>query len=210
MAFGAAALFGASTPIAKSLVGHVSPALLAGLLYAGSGAGLAAVLIIRHLIGGKSAEKVNWPAPPDLPWLASAIFFGGIAGPLLLMVGLVSATASASALLLNLESVFTALLAWFVFRENFDRRIALGMALIVAGGLSLSWTPGERTFSSGTVFITLACLCWAIDNNLTRRISASDAMVIAAIKGVAAGTVNMAIATFTGAVPPPAATSRSS
>ena len=105
------------------------------------------------------------------------------------MLGLASTAASVTALLLNLEAVFTAALAWFVFRENFDRRIAAGMGLIVLGGMVLSWTPGKLTVSSGALLIAAACLCWAIDNNLTRKVAASDAMVIACAKGVVAGAV---------------------
>ena len=92
------------------------------------------------------------------------------------MLGLISTPASISALLLNLEAVFTALLAWFVFRENFDRRIAAGMALIIVGGLVLSWKPDRLAMAPGALLIAAACLCWAIDNNLTRKVSASDAM----------------------------------
>src|SRR5437773_4149001 len=118
------------------------------------------------------------------------------------MLGLTSTAASVSALLLNLEAVFTALLAWFVFRENFDRRIAVGMALIVIGGLVLSWTPDEFSISRGALLIAGACLCWAIDNNLTRKVAASDAMAIASIKGVIAGTVNIGIAVIMSAAIP--------
>jgi maltose alpha-D-glucosyltransferase/alpha-amylase len=103
--------------------------------------------------------------------------------------------ASGASLLLNAEGVFTALLAWFIFRENFDRRIALGMVLIVAGAAVLSW-PGEARFSGlwPALSITGACLAWGIDNNLTRKISLADATWIASIKGLVAGTVNLALA----------------
>src|SRR5215472_16230875 len=179
-ALAAAILFGASTPLAKTLVGEIQPVLLAGLLYAGSGLGLGAGLLFRGAaLGSKSAEQFAWPAQSEIGWLAAAILFGGVLGPISLMLGLTTTAASVSALLLNLEAVFTAGLAWFVFGENFDRRIASGMALIVAGGLVLSWTPGNISVSPGALLIAGACLCWAIDNNLTRKVSASDAMAIA-------------------------------
>jgi drug/metabolite transporter (DMT)-like permease len=202
-ALAAAALFGASTPIAKQLVAEIPPVLLAGLLYTGSGVGLAVALLGRRVARRGDAAKFQWPRGIDLMWLTGAIVFGGLLGPVLLMFGLQYAAASVSALLLNLEPVFTALLAWFVFRENFDRRIALGMALIVAGGLVVSWRPGEFAVSMGAVLIAAACLCWAIDNNLTRKISANDAMIIASIKGLAAGWVNIAVAMSMGAKLPP-------
>jgi len=136
-AVGAAALFGASTPFAKLLLGEVSPVLLAGLLYLGSGIGLSLVRLARR---GQSTLGAGEAALPraQWAWLAGAVFFGGALGPVLLMLGLQSTSASTASLLLNLEGVFTALLAWFVFRENFDARIALGMIAIVAGGLVLS------------------------------------------------------------------------
>ena len=202
-ALGAAVLFGASTPIAKTLIGEIPPVLLAGLLYAGSGLGLGVGLLLRRL--ARSAEApggFDWPRGQDIKWLAGAILFGGVLGPVLLMLGLISTAASVSALLLNLEAVFTALLAWFVFRENFDRRIAAGMALIVAGGLVLSWSPDSAAVSPGALLIAGACLCWAIDNNLTRKVSLGDAMITACIKGLVAGAINIGLAVLMGAVMP--------
>ncbi len=198
----AAVLFGASTPVAKFLLGEVAPVLLAGLFYAGSGVGLAIVLALRQRAAGRDAATWVWPPSADWRWLAGAIGFGGIAGPILLMLGLSSTPASASALLLNLEAVFTALLAWAVFRENFDRRIAAGMALIVVGGVILAWTPGNSTVSTGSLLIAAACLCWGVDNNLTRKVAANDAMTIACIKGLVAGSVSIGIALAMGTTLP--------
>lgn len=198
----AAALFGASTPIAKTLVGGIQPVLLAGLLYAGSGLGLAFGLVLRRLTRRETAPAFEWPRGSDIGWLAAAILFGGVLGPVLLMQGLASTSASVASLLLNLEAALTAILAWFAFRENFDRRIAVGMALIVTGGIVLSWTPGDLAVSPGALLIGAASLCWAIDNNLTRKVSGSDAMVIACLKGLVAGAVNIGVAVTIGAAQP--------
>lgn len=193
-ALAAAALFGASTPFAKALLEDVPPLVLAGLLYAGSGAGLAIVQMVRAAFIRKSVT-IAWPSRRDWNWLAAAILFGGILGPVLLMLGLATTAASATSLLLNLESAFTALLAWFLFRENFDRRIVAGMAAILAGGVVLSVGPGHfGGVSRGALLIAAACLCWAIDNNLTRKVSASDAILIAGLKGLVAGAVNLTLA----------------
>ena len=137
LALTAAVLFGASAPFAKLLLTDSAPQLLAGLLYLGSGAGLGLVWLLRR----NSAEvaRETQLKRRDIPLARGAILFGGVLGPLLLMIGLTRTPASAASLLLNLEGVFTALLAWFVFRENFDRRIALGMLAIIAGGVALSW-----------------------------------------------------------------------
>ena len=143
VALGSAALFGMSTPLAKVLVGSIPPLILAGLLYAGSGIGLAFILAGRRLRRPRGSP-ISLPWRGESLWLAGAIFFGGVAGPVALMYGLVTSTASTASLLLNLESVLTALLAWFLFRENFDRRIMLGMFAIVGGGVLLVWTPSAQ------------------------------------------------------------------
>jgi drug/metabolite transporter (DMT)-like permease len=172
--------------------------MLAGLLYAGSGLGLSIVLATRALVAGPGTAMAL-PRRTEWVWLAAAILFGGVLGPVALMYGLTITSASTASLLLNLEGVFTALLAWFLFRENFDSRIAIGMFAIVAGGTVLAWSPGEGGGSSkGVLFIALACLSWALDNNLTRRISTSDAVLIAGIKGLVAGSVNLALAVAMG------------
>jgi drug/metabolite transporter (DMT)-like permease len=196
-ALGAAALFGAGTPFAKLLLGSVNPWLLAGLLYLGSGAGLGLMRLIRRATPVRLARG-EWR------WLAGAILVGGVAGPVLLMYGLSGMPASGASLLLNAEGVFTALLAWFAFRENFDRRIALGMAAIVAGAAVLAW-PGEASFGAAWPALAVlgACFAWALDNNLTRKVSLADATWIAACKGWAAGVVNLMIAaTMTDRWPP--------
>ena len=200
----AAALFGVSTPFAKLLLGEVSPVLLSGLLYLGSGLGLALVRLIRHR---------GWQAT-GLPmggwrWLLGAILFGGMLGPVLLMWGLSRTSAASASLLLNLEAVLTAVLAWLVFQENADRRVVLGMLAIVAGGVVLAWPAQGQPGTSdvlGPLAIALACLCWAIDNNLTRHIAAADALFIASGKGLVAGVVNCAMALSLGAVWPSGAT----
>jgi drug/metabolite transporter (DMT)-like permease len=198
----AAALFGASTPFAKLLLGEMPPVLLAGLLYLGSGIGLSLVRLMRRQ-SASDADEAELPRA-QWGWLAGAMFFGGALGPVLLMLGLQGTPASTASLLLNLEGVFTALLAWFVFRENFDNRIALGMILIVTGGLILSWQPGAGvSFSSGALLVGGACLCWGVDNNLTQKVSSSDPFQIAAIKGLVAGGVNLTIALLLGASLPP-------
>ena len=203
VALGSAVLFGMSTPLAKILVGTVSPLLLAGLLYAGSGLGLSLVLVSRRL-WTRRESSMNLPRRGEWLWLAGAIFFGGVAGPVALTYGLVTSAASTASLLMNLEGVFTALLAWFLFRENFDRRVMLGMFCIVAGGLLLVWAPGKQGDAwFGLVLIAVACLCWAIDNNLTRRVSASDAVLIAGLKGLVAGAINLGLALLVGQTLPP-------
>ncbi len=194
----AAALFGASTPLSKLLLGSVDPWLLAALLYLGSGLGLSLWLLFASRFTGRASKEAPI-SRADLPWLAGAILFGGVIGPVLLMLGLTSTPAASASLLLNLEGVLTALLAWFVFQENFDSRIALGMAFITGGGLLLSWTGSSETgVPWGALGIAGACLAWGLDNNITRKASGGNPIQIAAAKGLVAGTVNLGLALLAG------------
>jgi drug/metabolite transporter (DMT)-like permease len=192
-AMGAAALFGIGTPLAKLLFSSTSPWLLAGLLYIGSGLGLTAFRILSR------APSVRLARDETL-WFAGAIFAGGIVGPVLLMLGLSGLPASNASLLLNAEGVFTALLAWFAFNENFDRRIALGMLAILVGASVLSWQADANLNHWWPSLAVLgACLAWGIDNNLNRKVSRTDAAWIASVKGLVAGTMNMGLAFILGA-----------
>jgi drug/metabolite transporter (DMT)-like permease len=201
-ALAAALLFGASTPLAKLLVGDVSPLLLAGLLYLGSGLGLGTALILRRSRDAQTASSMRIPGR-ELPWLLGAILFGGVIGPVLLMWGLTHTDGATASLLLNVEGVLTAVIAWLVFKENANRHVVLGMISIVAGGVLLSWEPGGAILSLGALLILGACLAWAIDNNLTRRVSTNDAMLVACLKGLIAGAFNTGLAlTFEATLPP--------
>ena len=188
-----AVLFGVSTPLAKTLVGSIPPLWLAALMYLGAGLGLLMVLGARWVFS--TDAPVALPTARDWTWIGAAIGLGGVVGPIALMYGLTLTTAASASLLLNLEAVLTALLAWFLFRENFDRRIALGMLVIVAGATLLTVTPnGGQGSALGSLLVAVACLCWALDNNLTRKVAASDAVVLAALKGLVAGSVSASLA----------------
>jgi drug/metabolite transporter (DMT)-like permease len=191
-----AVLFGISAPLAKLLLGAISPWLLAGLLYLGSGLGLALVRLVRHSNEAGLSRR-------DLPWFGAAVLAGGIIGPVLLVFGLAESSAAEASLLLNLESVLTLVIAWVVFKENVDRRLLVGAAAIVAGAVVLSWPKDVSVgLSWGPVLIAGACLAWAIDNNFTRKVSAADPMQIAMAKGLTAGIANVAIAFALGAQVP--------
>jgi drug/metabolite transporter (DMT)-like permease len=201
LALVAALLFGLSTPAAKILLSVADPWLLAGLLYLGSGLGLGCLRVALAVAGRGPRE-----APirrRDVPWLAAAILSGGVLGPALLMLGLAGISASEASLLLNLEGVLTAILAWFVFREHFDARIAVGMALITAGATVLASQPDRAlALDRHALLVAGACLAWALDNNLTRNVAGGDAVLISALKGGTAGAVNLGIGLASG-VPVP-------
>jgi drug/metabolite transporter (DMT)-like permease len=186
----AALAFGVSTPLAKVILGQVEPLGLAALLYLGSGLGLA-VMVLGRRVAGIAISKITIDV---VPWLVGTIFFGGVLGPVLMLMGLQGTDAASASLLLNLEAVLTLLIAWMVFNEHVDRRLFVGALAIVAGALAVSWQGGFGRGGAAAVLIALACLSWAIDNNLTRKISIADPFLLAAIKGVAAGAVNLGLA----------------
>lgn len=194
-----ATLFGITTPLSKTVIDQVAPVTLAGLLYLGSGIGLILWFILRALMFNKKQNTPTKLTKQDFPWLIGAIISGGIIAPVLLMTGLLHTPASTTSLLLNMEGVFTALLAWFVFKENFDKRIFVGMLFIIVAGILLSW---DQQLSIGVpwgiIAIISACLFWAIDNNLTCKVSVNDAVQIAGLKGLVAGVVNLFIAQLLG------------
>lgn len=192
-----AILFGISTPLAKLLVGAVDPWLLAGLLYLGSGIGLGVVRVTSRAFGSRQTEARL--TRNDWPWLAGAIFAGGVVAPVLLMMGLVSTSASSAALLLNLEGLATMAIAWIVYKENADNRILLGAVAIFAGAILVSWQESASGFGVGALAIASACLAWGIDNNPTRKVSGADPVEVASVKGLVAGATNLVLALLLGA-----------
>ncbi len=196
-ALASAALFGASTPLSKLLLARIDPWMLAGLLYLGAGLGLFAFRLIRGRVAGESTRSLS---RSEWFWLSGAIAAGGVAAPILMMYGLAATSAASVSLLLNLEAVFTAILAWSVFRESTDRRVAMGLGFIVVGAVVLSWR-GSVAFGGamGPIAIAGACLLWALDNNFTRNVALADPVRIVTIKGVVAGATNIALASALGA-----------
>jgi len=196
LALASAALFGASTPLAKRLLESVSALQLAGLLYLGSGVALALLWCGLRLAGVRSEAQLE---RRDLAWLTAATVCGGIAAPWLLLTGLRGMPASSASLLLNLEGVLTAIVAVMIFREAVGRRVWVGALVMLAGASVLSWSPGATLgISTPALFIVAACLFWALDNNFTRPISGADPIAIACIKGLAAGSVNLLLAVAAG------------
>ena len=179
----AAALFGASAPFAKMLLGSTPPLVLAGLLYLG--AGLLALLLSLRARSSFDARAVRM--------LLIAITAGGIAGPVLLMFGLQRTAASTASLLLNLESVFTGAIA-MALGERVSRRALAALALTVAGAATLSFEHGGATRAWwGPLAIAAACAAWGIDNNATQRLSDKDPLVVVRYKGLAAGSFSLAL-----------------
>jgi drug/metabolite transporter (DMT)-like permease len=187
-----AALFGLSAPLSKRLLPNIGPMLLAGLLYLGAGAGLTLVSVVR----GRP-----WPRFERRDWwrLGLIAVFGGFAGPTLLLVGLQRVSGVLGSLLLNLEAVFTMVLAVGVFRDRLAPREWAGALLIVGGAAVVSYKSGDMTADwIGVLAIVGACLCWGLDNNLLQRVSSHDPVSVVQIKAVSAGTVSVVLAVALG------------
>lgn len=195
-ALAAAILFGASVPAAKFAGASMAPLLLAGLLYLGSGTGLMLWFFGRQAIWTDLRPNFRLQKPNEKFYLIGAIVLGGILAPSLLMLGLHNTPAATASLLLNLEAAFTVALACLFFGETYGKRLLIGFALLLAGGgfLAMSDTGGLGGGFLGVILIAGACLGWGIDNNLTKHVTSLDATILAAVKGVVAGTVNVGLA----------------
>lgn len=189
----AAALFGVSAPLSKRLLGEMSPQVLAGLLYLGAGVGLSGWRLLRPQTGEAPIKR------EDIPTLTVLIATGGVLGPLLMLVGLNQVSAVTGSLLLNLEGLFTICLAVLFFREHLGRYGVLAVVLILAGAAMLRLEAGALSANVwGPVCITLACLAWAVDNNLTQRLSLRDPFAVVRMKALAAGSFNLAVGLLLG------------
>ncbi|MBI0582853.1 MAG: EamA family transporter [Methanomassiliicoccus sp.] len=192
-----AALFGISAPVSKLLVSDISPVALAGLLYAGAFLGLA----LLRLVSRKRAEEAPL-RKRDLPYLFGSILSGGVIAPILLMTGIASVTGVASSLLLNLEGVATALIAWLAFGEVVGRRTWAALVMMTAAGVLLTFEVGGGASAEGAGLIVLAMVFWGLDNNLARKIAGTGAQRIAMIKGLIAGSTSLSLAFLLGILPP--------
>lgn len=186
---GAAALFGLSAPLAKGLLGSVSPELLAGLLYAGAAIALSVAMRVRPRSTEARLQR------SDLPMLGLVTLFGGVLAPIAMLTGLDRTTAVAGSLLLNLEAPLTILVALVVFGEHLDRASKAATVLVVVGAVALGFGPGAiHADAIGALLIAAACGLWAIDNNLTQRLTNRDPFAIVRAKATVAACANLAIA----------------
>ena len=197
----AAALFGASVPVTKVLAAETDPLVLAGLLYLGAGAALAMLRIVRPGVEAKLRRS-------DAPWLAGIVGAGAVIGPVLLVIGLRRLPGVPAALLLNLEAPLTAVLAVAVFGEHLSARGWTAAALLAGGAVALGAAPGTlRIDLWGAVALVLACTAWALDTNLTQRLSLRDPVALVRFKGLAGGACTLLIGlALGGQLPAPRAT----
>jgi drug/metabolite transporter (DMT)-like permease len=190
-----AILFGLSSPLAKLLLGDISPIALAGLLYLGSFLGLSLYSLITYKKATTQRDQTANLQKRDWPWLLGATLTGGIIAPISLMYGLNLISGFSASLLLNLEGFCTAIIAIVVFKENAGKNLWLALLCMTFAGVLLSWDTSQSKFNIwGPLLVLLATFCWGIDNNLTRQISEKNPVQITAIKGLLAGAVSLSLA----------------
>lgn len=195
-------LYSITLPLDKLILGISGPGMLAGSLFLGSGVGMSVVYLLRQLFIGKSSissrlSGSNWI------WLGMYILIGGVLGVGSLIIGLNNISAASASLLLNLEGVFTALIAWIFFKDHFNWHVALGLIAITIGGILLFWNEGSNfKVSFGAVAVLVTCLSWAIGNNIASKLSSKDPFQIFLIKGYIAGSIMIYVASRTGEMVP--------
>jgi drug/metabolite transporter (DMT)-like permease len=196
-----ALLFGASVPLQKLLLTQVQPWMLAGLVYSGGGLVLLPIVVIQHLV----SQPSNSLRRRDWEWLGASAVLGGLIAPILLVTGLTTTPGAIASLLLNFEGVFTALVAWIVFKERWTWTLLLGIVAITSGGVVLSHIASSSLsgFSWGALLILGTCLAWAIDSNCTNKIADRNPFQLALFKSGLAGVINVAIALAIGQSFPP-------
>lgn len=192
----AAGLYALNAPVSKLLLEEVPPTMMAALLYLGAGIGLAMVRLVQRMIGkGKKEAPLT---KKDMPYTVGMVVLD-IAAPIFLMVGLTMTTAANASLLNNFEIVATAVIALFIFREAISRRLWLAIVLVTISSAILSVEDVTSfTFSYGSIFVLLACVCWGLENNCTRMISHKDPLEIVVIKGFGSGLGSLVLAFFLG------------
>ena len=187
----AAALYAINAPCSKVLLEYMPSTLMAGLLYLGAGLGMVVLFLVRKATRKGQAESGLTRA--ELPYTIAMILLD-IAAPVLLLFGLKTTSAANASLLNNFEIVATALIALAVFREKISARLWLGILFVTASCLVLSVEgSGSFAFSPGSLFILLACVCWGLENNCTRKLSARDPLQIVLLKGIFSGGGSLVI-----------------
>ncbi len=189
----AATLFGCNSPFSKLLIGHINSQVLAGLLCLGAAISIGSMQVVSGGFKTNSLQGGEWL------WFILTWIFGAVLAPALFVYGVSLSPASTVALLMSLEGTFTAAIAWIIFREKFHWQLAMGISTVLTGSIILIQDRFITNFSWGNIAVIAACLCWATDNNLTRKISHRNVRQIAFLKNLGAAPVNIGIGLLLGA-----------
>jgi drug/metabolite transporter (DMT)-like permease len=188
----AAALFGISTPLVQQFGVGLGAFSTAALLYAGAAA-----------VGMLSRQPIEREARlrrSDLPRLLAMAGFGAVVGPVALVWGLQNTSGTSASLMLTLEALFTAVLAWRLYRETMDGRVWAAMALLLAGGMVLVLDQGRAGGAQlwGLLAVLLATAAWGVDNTLSRALAERDPGQVVMVKALLGASATLSIAVFLG------------
>ncbi len=187
MGLAAGVLFGIATPISKILLEKMNSFQLAGLLYLG-----AAIAFLPYVL----KHKLQWiKTTNQKKAILGIIVFGGLLGPLFLMIGLKASASSSVSIWLNMELVATAILGIIFFKDHLDKSAIIGVLLTIAAGVIVTMRDGFGSLIPA-FFVTLACFSWGIDNHLTAIVDGASPKMITFIKGLFAGSTNLLIGTL--------------
>ncbi|MDF2942173.1 MAG: conserved rane protein of unknown function [Herbinix sp.] len=184
MAILAAILYGISAPVSKLLLVEIPPTLMAALLYLGAGFGMLSVNIIKRM--GQKEQLEARITKKELPYILGMVVLD-IGAPVFLMLGLAMTTSANVSLLNNFEIVATSMIALFVFKEAVGKRMWLAITFITISSFVLTLDTSSFSFSTGSIFVLMACVCWGFENNCTRMLSVKNPLQIVVIKGFGSG-----------------------
>ncbi len=187
----AAVFYAVNMPMSKILLKRVEPAYMASFLYFGAGIGIGMLYLLKK---GNGTDRDQNLSAPDMPYVLGMVLLD-VAAPILLMIGLTTASSANASLLNNFEIVATSLIALLVFKEEISLKLWLAILLITFSSalLSLEDLSGIR-FSIGSLFVLAAAVCWGFENNFTRKISAKNTFQIVMIKGIFSGLGSLIVA----------------
>lgn len=187
----AATLYAVNSPLSKILLNYMPSTLMAGFLYIGAGIGMLFISVIKKIKKADSSELKLTKA--ELPYTIAMISLD-IAAPIFLLLGLKTTSSASASLLNNFEIVATAIIALMVFKEKISQRLWIGIGAVTLSCLLLSFEDIDSLkFSYGSLFILLACVCWGVENNCTRKISSKDPLQIVLLKGIFSGSGSVII-----------------
>jgi drug/metabolite transporter (DMT)-like permease len=188
----AAALFGLSTPLVQRFGQGLGAFSTAALLYAGAA-----------FVAFWMRQPVELEAKlqrSDLPRLLAMAGFGAVIGPVALAWGLQRTSGTSASLMLTLEALFTVVLAWRLYGESMDKRVASAMLLLLAGGIALVAEQGlaGNTQLLGLLAVLVATAAWGLDNTLSRGVAERDPAQVVIVKSALGASASAVLALLFG------------
>ena len=186
----AAALYAIHVPIAKMLLKHAEPTMMAAFLYLGAGIGVCLYGVFRK----KKDQSTDKITKKEWPYVVGMVVLDIIA-PILLMLGITMTSSANVSLLNNFEIVATSVIALMIFKEAISKKLWFAILFITVASVVLGFEDiSAFTFNKGSLLVLGACLCWGLENNCTKMLSQRSPVAIVVIKGIFSGLGSLVIA----------------